>query len=148
MAWHGMACPYMWKLQCKHFLSQPWDLLRVIYSGFIGLCTSFLAEDPNFNIPVGVNGSALESYFSQLKFSAGGQLSSYNYAIAQASVETTKAAAIKRPRETNYCDAGLDIHPVQLKKQKYIKEMTYSVSHYAMNNHYCRSDILSCSSYI
>ena len=98
---------------------QTWDLLRVMYNGFFGLCTTFLAENPNyFIVPVRVNGSAVESYFSQLKFSAGGQLSSVNYATAQASVETTKAVATKRPREADYRDAGLDIHPVQLKKCK------------------------------
>jgi hypothetical protein len=91
-----------------------------MYNGFVGLCTSFLAENPEyFIIPVKVNGSAVESYFSQLKFSAGGQLSSTNYATAQAAVETTKAASTKRPREADYRDAGLEIHPVQLKKHKY-----------------------------
>ena len=113
-----MACmsPYIIALHVKIMYNayipyphiQTWDLLRVMYNGFIGLCTSFLAENSNyFIIPVRVNGSAVESYFSQLKFTAGGQLSSANYATAQASVETTKAAAIKRPREADYRDAGL-----------------------------------------
>lgn len=102
------------------FKLQTWDLLRVMYNGFVGLCTDFIAENPGyFIIPVRVNGSAVESYFSQLKFSADGQLSASNYATAQASVETTKATSTKRPRESDYRDAGIDIHPVQLKKHKY-----------------------------
>ena len=54
-------------------LIQTWDLLRVMYNGFVGLCTDFISENPGyFIIPVRMNGSAVESYFSQLKFSAGG----------------------------------------------------------------------------
>ena len=91
-----------------------------MYNGFLGLCADFLAENPDyFIIPVRVNGSAVESYFSQLKLGSGGQLSASNYATAQASIETTKAASTKWPRESDYRDAGLDIHPVQLKKRKY-----------------------------
>ena len=97
---------------------QTWDLLRVMCNGFTGLCTDFLTENPEyFIVPVRINGSAVESYFSQLKFSSGGQLSAVNYSTAQ--VETTKAASTKRPRESDYRDAGLDIVPVQLKKHKY-----------------------------
>ena len=91
-----------------------------MYNGFVGLCTDFLAGNPDYYIiPVRVNGSVVESYFSQLKFSSGGQLSASNYATAQASVETTKATSTKRSRESDYRDAGLEIHPVQLKKRKY-----------------------------
>ena len=60
----------------------------------------------------------MESYFSQVKLNASGQLSSVNYATAQASVETTKAAGAKWLIEADYRDTGLDIHPVQLKKRK------------------------------
>ena len=41
------------------------DLLRLMYNGFFGLCTSFIANNPDyFIVPVRVNGSAMESYFS------------------------------------------------------------------------------------
>ena len=44
-----------------------------MYEGFRGLCEDFLAKNPNsFISPVRVNGSAVESLFSSLKFIAGG----------------------------------------------------------------------------
>ena len=46
-------------------------------------------------------------------------MSAINYETAQAAIETSKAASTKRPHEADYRDAGLDIHPVQLKKHKY-----------------------------
>ena len=59
------------------------------------------------------------SYFSQLKYAARGQLSAINFENAQAAVETTEAASTKRPREADYRDAGLDLHPgKQTKKRK------------------------------
>ena len=88
--------------------------------GFLGFCQEFLQNHPGYFItPVRINGSAVESYFSQLKYAARGQLSAVNYETAQAAIETSKAASTKRPSEADYRDAGLDIQPVQLKKHKY-----------------------------
>ena len=98
---------------------QTWDLLRLMFQGFIGLCEHFLAEHPGYFItPVRINGSAIESYFSQLKYAARGQLSAINYETAQAAVETSKAASTKRPHEADYRDARVDIHPAQLTKKR------------------------------
>ena len=97
---------------------QTWDLLRLMFQGLIGLCEHFLTEHPGYFItPVRINGSAIESYFSQLKYAARGQLSAINYETAQAAVETSKAASTKRPQEADYRDAGLHIHPAQLTKK-------------------------------
>ncbi len=97
---------------------QTWDLLRVMKKGFVGLCESFLTSNPGYFItPVRVNGSAIESYFSQMKYAARGQLSAANYQSAQAAIETSRAVSTKRPREADYRDAGLNIHPVQLAKK-------------------------------
>lgn len=88
--------------------------------GFRGFCEQFLLTNPGyFIIPVRINGSAIETYFSQLKYTARGQLSAINYATAQAALETSKDVSIKRPREADYRNAGLDINSVQLKKHKY-----------------------------
>ena len=95
--------------------------MRIMYHGFIGLCEQFLttyASDGYFISPIRINGSAVESYFSQLKYAARGQLSSTQYASVRGSVATSKAASTKRPRERDYRDAGLDIQPVQLTKRK------------------------------
>ena len=95
---------------------QTWDLLHLMFQGFIGLCEHFLAEHPGYFItPVRIN--AIESYFSQLKYAARGQLSAINYETAQAAVETSKAASTKQPHEADYRDAHVDIHPAQLTKK-------------------------------
>ena len=87
-------------------------------NGFEGMCQNFLATNPGYFItPVRVNGSAIESYFSQMKYAARGQLSAANYQSAQAAIETSRAVSTKRPREADYRDAGLNIYPVQLKKK-------------------------------
>lgn len=93
-------------------------------NGFVEFCQEFLQSYPDYYIvPVRINGSAVESYFSQLKYAARGQLSAVNYETAQAAIETSKAASMKRPHEADYRDAGLDIHPVQLKKHKYQRRL-------------------------
>lgn len=102
---------------------QTWDLLRLMYHGFVGLCQSFVTANPGyFIIPVRVNGSAVESYFSQLKFAAREQLSSVNYEWARAAVETCKAASAKRPSENDYRDADIDVQFVGLKKKARYKK--------------------------
>ena len=102
-----------------YFSVQTWDLLRIMYHGFTGLCTDFLLRHPGYFIsPVRLNGSAVEPYFSQLKYAARRQLSSVSYQTARVAVETSKAVSTKCPHECDYRDAEIDIHPVQLKKKK------------------------------
>lgn len=92
----------------------------MMYNGFLGLCKHFTSLHPRYYIiPVRVNGSAVESYFSQLKYSARGQLSAINYESSQASIETCKAVSRKRPSEIDYRDAQLDVHPVQLMTKEF-----------------------------
>lgn len=89
-------------------------------SGFLGFCEQFLKAHPDYYIiSVRINGSAVESYFSQLKYVGKGQLSAVNYTTAQAAVKTTKAVSTKHPRESDCRDANIDIHVAQLKKRQY-----------------------------
>ena len=93
----------------------------MMFLGFVGLCSDFLskhAKERYYIVPVRVNGSAIESYFSRLKFSAHGQLSASNYSSAQAAIEMAKSVSAKRPHESDYRDAGVDIRPVGLKRLK------------------------------
>jgi hypothetical protein len=66
----------------QEFLSwQTWDLLRVCKFGFCMLCNDFLTRHPDYYIiPVRINGSAVETLFSQFKFSCAAKLSGVNYA--------------------------------------------------------------------
>jgi hypothetical protein len=60
-----------------------------MYYGFINLCENFLENHKNYFIaPIRVNGSAIESIFSSLKYIAGGNLSSTNYASSLSSLIT------------------------------------------------------------
>ncbi len=60
---------------------QTWDLLRLMYYGFTGFTSEFLQKHPGYTIyPIRLNGSAIETVFSQLKYATGGNLMSTNYA--------------------------------------------------------------------
>jgi hypothetical protein len=62
----------------KLFLAwQTWDLLRIMTHGFSELCNDFLQKyNRDFYImPKRLNGSAIETLFSQFKFLTGGKLS-------------------------------------------------------------------------
>ncbi|XP_074649518.1 uncharacterized protein LOC141904930 [Tubulanus polymorphus] len=69
----------------KKFISwQTYDLLRVMVFGFIGFCKDYLTEFPGYCItPLTVNGSAVETLFSQFKHCVGGKLTSLNYPQAR-----------------------------------------------------------------
>ena len=72
----------------KLFAFQTWDLTRLMYYGFTEFCQSFLQTFPVYYIwPLCLNGSALETIFSQLKSSMNGHLTSVNYAPALATLK-------------------------------------------------------------
>ena len=71
----------------KYFLSwQTWDLQRVMVYGFKELCDDFIRKygDNFFISPKRLNGSAIETLFSQFKNISGGQLTAANYQTAKA----------------------------------------------------------------
>ena len=74
----------------KAFLAwQTWDLLRIMWQGFKLLCTNFTTQNPGYYIsPLRLNGSAVETLFSQLKFISHGNLSATRYPQALASLLT------------------------------------------------------------
>ena len=62
-----------------------------MFNGFKGLCEDFLGRHPGcFIAPIRVNGSAVESLFSSLKYVSGGNLSSTNYASSLSSLITQR----------------------------------------------------------
>ena len=58
----------------KSFLAwQTWGLMRLTFYGFVGFVNAFISrhqQDGQYIIPVRLNGSAAETLFSQLKYSA------------------------------------------------------------------------------
>ena len=101
------------------FLSwQTWDLLRFMFYGFTGFCEQFLQDHPGYTIyPIRLNGSAVETLFSQLKYASGGNLMSTNYASARASI-LVKGCVAGRNKGDDYRDAPLFVRQHQLKKVK------------------------------
>ena len=62
-----------------------------MHNGFSGLCEDFLSDHKrHFIAPIRVNGSAIESIFSCMKYLAGGNLSSTNYSSCLSALVTQK----------------------------------------------------------
>ena len=73
---------------------QTWDLLQIMYKGFTGLCEDILNDHPGYFIsPLRINGSAVETIFSSLKYISGGNLSSTNYPTSFAAFATQRDLA-------------------------------------------------------
>lgn len=97
----------------KSFLAwQTWDLMRVTFYGFIDFVEAFIArhqQDGQYIIPVRLNGSAVETLFSQLKYSAGGHLSSTNYATARSSILIKKQVKGHNVKDSEYRNVNLNL---------------------------------------
>ena len=82
---------------------QTWDLLEIMYWEFKGLCEDFLAAHPRHLIsPLHVNGSAVESVFSCLKFITGGNLASNNHPSALTAFATQRDVSKNTNSEAGY----------------------------------------------
>jgi hypothetical protein len=74
-----------------------------MYGGFKGLCTDFVHEHPGYFIsPLRINGSAVETIFSCLKYISGGNLASTNYASALAAFATQRDVSQNPYSEPGY----------------------------------------------
>lgn len=74
-----------------------------MYLGFTGLCQEILATYPDYFItPIRVNGSAIESVFSCLKYISGGHLSSVNYSSSLTALATQREIAVNPMAEKGY----------------------------------------------
>ena len=97
----------------KFFLAwQTWDLMRVTFYGFIAFVEAFISRhqhDGQYIIPVRLNGSAVESLFSQLKYSAGGHLSATNYATARSSILIKKQVRGHNVKDKEYRNVNLNL---------------------------------------
>ncbi len=105
--------------QERRFLSwQTWDLLRITVFGFQGLVSSFLDKHPEYYIyPLKVNGSAVETLFSQFKFETNSKLTSANYASARSRVLMKKDISGSAKAAHGYRDTPLYIKENILKRK-------------------------------
>ena len=82
---------------------QTWDLLLITYNGFVEFCKDFLQRHPGYCVsPLRLNGSAVESIFSSLKYLAGGHLASTNYSAVLSALQTQREAATNPHSEPGY----------------------------------------------
>ena len=75
----------------------------------------------HFISPVRLSGSAVESLFSQYKFTAGGKLNFVNYTTARAA-HLIKQCAAKHHSGVNYRDEQLTLIQIPLEKKSYNKK--------------------------
>lgn len=102
------------------FLSwQTWDLLRIDVFGFKALCNDFIKQFPGYFIsPLRISGSAVESLFSQFKYSASGKLDAANYQTAQASF-LVRQAVQDHHSGIGYRDDSLNVHSEAPRRKQY-----------------------------
>lgn len=98
-------------------LLQTWDLLRILWYGFKGLVSDFLSRNNGQHInPRRLNGSAVETVFSQLKYITNGQLTAATYQTAKASLLTKQSVSGTRTND-DYRDTELYIRESCLQKK-------------------------------
>ena len=95
----------------KQFLAwQTWDLLRLCVYGALNLVDDFTRRNPDYFIVLArINGSVVESLFSQLKYAASGKLSSVNYAWARKAVMTKVNVSGQLSNNVDYRNDKLDV---------------------------------------
>jgi hypothetical protein len=104
----------------KKFLAwQTWDLQRIAVYGFSGLCADFFRKYSNnfYLAPMRLNGSAIETLFSQFKYITGGKLASSNYATARAAYLTKVDVQGKYFTNDDYRNVPLYIRQCELSKK-------------------------------
>lgn len=106
----------------KVFLSwQTWDLMRLTFYRFKDFTDSFFRRHPSdehYIIPVRLNGSAVETLFSQLKYSEGGHLSSTNYAPARSNLLVKRQVRGHNVKDKEYHNIPLNLSSQPLKRRK------------------------------
>ena len=111
----------------RRFISwQTFDLLRICVYGFVAFVESFLQRHPGYYVvPLKLNGSAVETLFSQFKYIAGGKLSSLNFATAKRSVMLRKDIHGHHKANRGYRDVPLYTADVPLRRQQSRRSLAF-----------------------
>lgn len=90
---------------------QTWDLLSILINRTKSLVADFTTRNTEYFLVLSrINGSVVESLFSQLKYSVGGKLTSINYANARASVIVKSDCHADNSNNAYYRDEELYLH--------------------------------------
>ena len=88
-----------------------------MWFGFWGLVQDFTATNPGYNInPKRVNGSAVETIFSQLKHTTSGNLTAANYESAKVTLLTRAQCKGKLGCVSFSCTLSMTVRPVKKTK--------------------------------
>ena len=99
-------------------------MLRIDVYGFKLFCKHFLAKYPGYFIsPLRISGSAVETLFSQFKYSAGGKLDSANYPTARAACLIKQTVASHHSGK-DYRNNELQTTILPLQQKKISEKMT------------------------
>ena len=95
----------------KQFLAwQTWYLLTILLYGTKSLVDDFTSRNPGYFVVLSrINGSSVESLFSQLKYSVAGKLTSINYSNARASVLVKSNCHANNTGNVEYRDVELNL---------------------------------------
>lgn len=105
-------------------LSIAWDLLCIDVYGFKAFCKWFLDTYPGYFIsPLRISGSAVESLFSQYKYSAGGKLDATNYVTSRCA-HLVKQCAVPHHSAKHCRDETVSFIELPLKKKQYNKSLS------------------------
>ena len=107
--------------QLCNFYLVAFDLLRIDIYGFTLFCETFLSKYPGYFIsPLRLSGSAVETIFSQYKYTCGGKLDAGNYYTARAA-NLVKQVVANHESGKDYRNQELSTIALPLKKKKYGK---------------------------
>jgi hypothetical protein len=106
---------------------QTYDLLRICAYGFVAFCESFFQrhQEGYYLVPLKLNGSAVETLFSQFKYIAGGKLSSLNYATAKRSVMLRRDIHGHNRANRGYRDVPLYVADAPLRRQQSRRSLAF-----------------------
>ena len=98
---------------------QTWDLHRIMYYGFKAFATDYLGRHPRYYInPHDVNGSVIETIFSQMRHTAQQNLTASNYAWTRASLLSKWSLSGKRGKRDDYRKQPLHFKQTELRRRK------------------------------
>ncbi|XP_067042166.1 uncharacterized protein [Acropora muricata] len=111
---HNLATPS----QTVFLAWQTWDLLRLMYYGFREFCQEFLQRFPGcYIVPLKINGSGIETIFSQLRFSTTGNLSGSNYGYALSALTLRRSLHGHGHGKSKYRNARLYVRQKAIKRK-------------------------------
>ena len=113
--YHGRVSHYF-KISYLIFYFVAFDLLRIDIYGFTFFCETFLSKYSEYFIsPLRLSGSAVETIFSQYKYTCGGKLDAGNYYTARAA-NLVKQVVANHASGKDYRNEELSTIALPLKK--------------------------------